>query len=285
MNNIDLSKITKPVESLIGIFKFLFFTLWGWIIVIFILFIVIIANSKNEKGYFSFLKFSSSFFEKGFFFFSNLFQFFAGLIIVWILISIQPLLKDIQEMVSLYKDIRNLEMALKNLKSERKLLEIIPVSFEDNEMVFKIKYFAYSPLKGEDIETGARECKIYGRKAYFDFIVLNFDYALIESGKSINIAIPYLVFSDTIPFENGVNILYEMEGIPLSLKLDEGDLFLLNELDYKSVIKKIMLAVKDKSFARKTGIRTYYSEAIGISPVLKKKYTIYSTGTGGILLK
>lgn len=285
MNRLDFNSMLKPLESFLKALNFLFFTAWGWLLILSIFLFLVFVNSRDERGRFSFPKFLSSFVERGIFLFINLSQFFLAVALFSVFLTLWPLVKEVKNIISDYNEIKTLSAVVKNLKSERKVLEIIPVSYENGEMTFKVKYFAYSPVKGKDIMTGEMEYKVYGKKAYFDFIVVNFDYSLVESGEKVNLALPYVIYSDKIPFENGVSIGGEIEKIPLSLKLDKEDLFLVDKKEYETVIEKLIKAVRDPMLARKLGIRTSYSEAIVVYPLKNNVYSVYSTATGGIILK
>ncbi len=275
----------KSIEAFKSILYFLFFSVWGWVLLAVFFLIVVVLNSKTEKGVFSFSKFMGILTDRFFFFFTNIFQLILSVVVVFTLFSLKPVINEISETLSLYRDIKNLTAALKNLKSERKILEVQAFSEEDEFIRLKVKYFAYSPVKKADIETGEAEYKIKGRKVYIDSLVINFDYALVEGGRVVNLALPYMVFSEEVSFDEGISILSKEGEIPLSLKLDEGNLFLLEKKEYESIIKKVMKTLEDRKLALKLGVRTFYSEAVAIFPSKTKKYSIYSTGVGGLVLK
>ncbi len=282
----NIETLSKSIKWVYEIVHFLFFSVAGWIFIGIILFFIILLNSKNEKGYFSIGKFIATGIERVFFLLSNIFQIIVGVIIVLSIISFMPVIKEAKDVITLYRDVSNLKSALKNLKSERKIVEAIVTQSEDkNELIVNLKYFSYSPVKNTDILTGEKEYRIPGNKVYLDSIVINFDYTLIESGKSINIALPYKIFSDVVSFEDGISINARDGEIPFSLKLDEGDIYLLSKNEYNSVIKTLINTLEDKRKAQKMGIKTFYSEAVVLLPSRTKKYTIYSTGTGGLILR
>ncbi|MGC8764342.1 MAG: hypothetical protein ACP5QT_00430 [Brevinematia bacterium] len=279
-----LESLFKSVDTLKGIFQFLFFTVWGWVVLAIFFLIVVILNSKNEKGMFSFSKFLGILTDRLFFFFTNISQLFLSILIVFTLLSLKPVINEISETLSIYRDVKNLTALMKNLKSERKILEVQAIPEEDGNINLKLKYFAYSPVKDIDVLTGEAEYKIYGKKVYIDSLVVNFNYSLIEQGKAVNLALPYRAFSDSVSFDEGVSILSKENDIPLSLKLDDNSIFLLEKKEFDSVIKNVMKALSDKKLALKMGIRTFYSEAVVITPSRNKTYSIYSTGVGGLTL-
>ncbi|MCX7821148.1 MAG: hypothetical protein N2258_05670 [Brevinematales bacterium] len=284
--NENLLPMLKNLEWIYGIVRFLFFNIFGWIVIGLVLFFVVFVNSKSEKGYFSLGKFVANGIEKTFFLFSNIFQLVVGVLLISALISFIPVIKEAKEALTLYKDVKNLNSALKNLKSERKILEAFVDFTEDkDEIVVNLRYFAYSPVKNTDVMTGEAQYKIPGSRVYIDSIVINFDYSLVESGKAINLSLPYKIFSDKVSFNDGISINSIDNDIPLSLKLDRDDIFLLDKDEYDSTIKKLIQALVDKNKALKMGIRTFYSEAVMLYPTKNKKYSVYSTGNGGLVVR
>lgn len=90
------------------------------------------------------------------------------------------------------------------------------------------------------------------------------------------------MFSDTVSFNDGISIFSKENDIPLSLKLDDNSIFLLEKNEYDSIVKRVVKALNNERLALKLGIRTFYSEAVAIVPSKNKTYSIYSTGVGGL---
>jgi hypothetical protein len=280
-----LLNLIGPIASLAG---FLFLTVWGWLIIIVFIVLIIIRKSRDKNGHFSIGNLAGSLPDLLFSLYSNIASVIMGLIILFFLTFVYSTLKDLASGLSLYRDVKMLEAALKNLKAERKILEIkaAPVTIGDSRAIqAKITYYAYSPVKDNDIKAGESECMIPGKKLFVDFGLLNFDYSLIEKGEAKNIAFPDRLFSETLSREKGTNLLFGNNTVPDTFNLEEKDIFILDKRDYQTEILKLVSAVTNEFSARKLGIRTAYGEAIGIIPFSERIYTFYSTEAGGIIIR
>lgn len=283
-----LQSVLKVLGGLIVLAKFLFLTIWGWIIILLLFILVIWVKSKNRKDEFSFTNFIAGFSETLFWFYSNLTTILISIAVIITIGLINNTLKDVSKSLTLYREIKTLEAVLKNLKSERKLLEVTAASVKEGDVPkigVKIKYFAYSPVKDTDIQTGESIYMIEGKKLYVDFGVFNFDYSLVEKGQAKNIAYPDRIYSDTVAFDKGVGIMATADGQPLSFKLDAQNIYSIELKDFQDEIGKILVAASDEAKARRMGIRNSFSEAIGVPVDNGKSYSFYSTAVGGIVVK
>lgn len=276
------------VGIIITIAKFLFLTIWGWIIILLGLIAVVASKARNQEGEFSVSGLVGGFTETLFWFYSNITAILVGIVLLFFISVVFNSVKDLSKSLTLYRDVKMLEAAMKNLKAERKLIDLYS-EFSSEKQVpktyIRIKYYAYSAVKDEDIYTGESSFIIEGRKIFVDFGVINFDYSLIEKGLAKNLAFPGKVFSETVSADKGIRILAITNGMPLSYKLDNQNIYLMDESDYQETISRIFSAVTNDDQARKLGIRTHYSEAIGFYPVSGKTYGFFSTGSGGVVVR
>lgn len=284
-----LNTIIRMLEVLFQIARFVFLTPWGWIGIITLTGIVIFAGARDSRDEFSFSSVVASFTKTLMGLYSHLTTILTGLAVLVIVFAVSRPLKEMSESMKLYREVKTLEATLKNLQTERKLLEVSlsPTNdFTEPQMLVKLKYYAYSPAKGTDVLSGESAYLIEGRKLYLDFGVINFDYSLIEKGLARNIAYPARIYSDTVSPDKGYFLSEPGEaGIPLTFKLDEGDLYLLDGVEYKREIETIMACKTNERLARKMGIRTAYGEAIGIYPSANRAIQFYSTGSGGVVIR
>ncbi len=294
-NAMNLRLIDESVRAfvsaagvLLAVSRFLFLTVCGWIILATLLVLTLISRSKNRDGEMSLSGFVGALAETSFWFYSHLTSILFGAVLVVFMAFAYGSLKNISESLSLYREIKTLEAALRNLKTERKLLEAQVVSFDDGgtaKLRARVRYFAYSPVKNADIVSGEAEYIIEGRRAYFDFGLMNFDYALIESGLAKNVAYPYRLFSDTVAPREGVSLLTGSDGFPLSFKLDGEHLYLMDTDSFKAELSRLLDASTNSAKARKTGIRARYGEAVSVPADTGRVFRFHSTGTGGIVLR
>lgn len=288
----NLGSVVNSLLNFIGpiaaVAQFLFLTFWGWLIIVFFIFIIIAGHARDKSGHFSIAGLLAAIPELLFGFYSNLANIVIGLVMIFFIAFVYSTVKDLSAGLSLYRDVKMMEAALRNLKSERKVMEIkaLPVINGDQRSIdVKITYFAYSPAKDADVSGGSAEYNIQGRKLFVDFGVLNFDYSLIEKGEIKNIAFPDKLFSDTVSHDGGANIFTGKDQFPATFNIEDKDLFILNKGDFQAEILKFTAAVTNAEAARRLGIRTAYGEAIGIIPSADRIYTFYSTGTGGVIVR
>lgn len=282
-----LNGFLKFVGPLLWIARFLFLTIWGWILIVLSSLLVMFTNSFSREGRFSPMKFFGNTIQGLVQFYFSIASVIIGLILLLLLSFIYNLANDISKGISLYREIKMLEATLRNLKSERKIMELRAEYVQSGEVKMikvMIQYYAHSPFQNKDVPSGYEEHLISGRKVYIGFGVINFDYSLIEKGEIKNIAFPDRLYSDSISYERGILLLFAKDSIPSTFRLDEKDILLLSIDDYKTQIQRIISAVTNQAEAKRLGVRTFYGEAFAITPS-NKVYNFYSTGTGGIVMR
>ncbi|OHD56552.1 MAG: hypothetical protein A2014_04475 [Spirochaetes bacterium GWF1_49_6] len=276
------------LNVIIWIAKILFLTPWGWIIVAVAFVAMLVAKIRTSKDEITFYSVVGGVSETLFWFYTNISTIIIGVFVVFVLSIIFTGLKDVTGSFKLFNEVKTLEATLKNLKTERKVLEVtaLPVSVNGtNRMNVTVKYFAYSPVKEQDIQTGERVYIIDGKKLYVDFGVINFKYSLIEKGDAYNIAFPSHMFSEVLPPDNGMNIFAAGDGVPLTFKLDTQDIYILSKDSYIAQINKMIAYSTNTNLCREMGVKTTYGEALGFEPQEGKVYQFYSTGAGGVIIK
>jgi hypothetical protein len=276
------------LNVIIWIAKILFLTPWGWIIVAVAFVAMLVAKIRTSKDEVTFYSVVGGVTETLFWFYTNVSTIIIGVFVVFVLSIIFTGLRDVTDSFKLFNEVKTLEATLKNLKTDRKVLEItaLPVSVNGtNRMNVTVKYFAYSPVQEKDIQTGERVYIVDGKKLYVDFGVINFKYALIEKGEAYNIAFPSHMFSEVLPPDNGMNIFAAADGIPLTFKLDNKDIYILSKDSYVAQINKIIAYSTNTNLSREMGVKTTYSEALAFEPQEGKVYQFFSTGAGGVILK
>ncbi len=284
-----MQAFVSVAKALILIARFLFLTLWGWLIIVAALISIIVAKSRNKNGEITAGGFLGSLAEVFFWFYSHMTSVLIGIILLFSVTFVYNTVKDLSYSLNLFREVKTLEAALKNLKAERKLLEVNASLVTDKDTAkinVRMKYFAYSPVKDEDIFTGEAVYSIEGKKLFVDFGTINFDYSLVEKGLAKNITFPNKIYSDSVSYENGMSIFAQSEGMPLSFKLDNQELYLMKQPDYKKEILEILSAFSSPEKARSLGLRAAYGEALSVYPAATARtVSFYSTATGGIIMK
>lgn len=281
-------KLQAVLKVLIAIGKFLFLTPWGWIVLAVAFFAMIVFRVKNGKDEVTFYSLVGGVTESFFWLYTNATNILIGFFIVFAVAMVSVSFSGITDSLKLYKEVQTLQMALKNLNSERKVLEVqaTPVTVNGtNRMNVTVSYYAYSPVKESDVETGERVYTLDGSRLYVDFGVINFKYSLIESGDKINIAFPDRLFSDSTAYASGQTLIESDNGAPLTFKLDQDDIYLMDQPAFESEINHILDYATNAQKARLMGVRTIYGQAIAVDPREGTVYKFYSTGAGGVVMR
>ena len=270
---------------LIFIAKFLFLSVWGWIIILIGLISMTVMRIRNKDGQITFYSVVGGLTETLLWIFTNTFSVVIGLFIVLLMTLLFNGIKNVTDVFAMMKDRQALETVVKNLKIERKVLEVTVVTVSSNTMQANLKYFAYSPVKNADVMTGEKQITIAGQKLFVDFGVINFAYTLIEKGEAVNIAFPNKIYSESVAYQDGASILAADKSVPLSFKLADDDLYLVGGATYDEQIAKIFDYATNATKARKLGLRTVYGQAITVLPQAGKAVEFYSTAVGGVLAR
>ncbi len=268
--------------------KFLFLTPWGWIIIAVAFLAMVIFRIRNNKEEITFYSFVGGLTESLFWLYTNATNILIGLFVMFALSMVASSFVGVADSLKLYKEVKTLEMALKNLTSERKVLEIQATPVEvsgTNRMNVTVTYFAYSPVRETDVETGQKVYTVDGERLYADFGVINFKYSLVESGERVNIAFPNRLYSDRVAYADGRSLIESEDGMPLSFKLDGDDIYLMEQPVYEQEINRIVEYATNAQKARLMGIRTVYGQAIAVDPREGVVYRFYSTGSGGMIVR
>ncbi len=276
------------VNVLIFIARFLFLTPWGWILIAVAFISMVIVKMKNGKDGYSFSSVLGGVTESLLWFYSNITNILIGIFLVLVVSMVYVSFDKVAGSLRLFKEVKTLEATLNNLNSERKVLELTatPVQADGKDQInVNMKFFAYSPVREKDVESGEYVYTVEGSRLYMDFGVINFKYAMIENGDRINIAFPYRAFSDTVASEEGESLLLTKDEMPLSFKLPSDEIYNLDEKDYRDSVRTLIATATNEQLARKMGIRSSFSQAFAVIPQKSKVYTFYSTGAGGMVLK
>lgn len=280
-----LSALDKVLTVLLAIAQFLFLTVWGWLIIGFLLITIIIVKSRDKDGEFRFSLLLTSIGETTLFLYSNAVSIITGIAVLIGIYFISGYVKDSARALALYREVKLLEAALHNLKTERKVLEIVSTNAgaDPESHILTMTYYAWDPVQEKDVETFKDHVQLSGRRFYLDFGVLNFDYSLVETGKRKNLAFPNRIFTDRISYEDGPSVLKTTNRVPYTFLLDGKALYSIDPDEYAEEIASIMEAVTNDKKARRMGIRSSYGEAIAFVPENGRLYTFYTSGTGGLL--
>ena len=291
----------KPVSDFI---LFLFTTKTGYLISLLFLILYLIftiynalkvrkiaheAVSRNLKP---------SFFERIYIFFSELIKAFMGIIsklpvligvflILFGIVGLSNAFTTIDDYVNNQKRIRELKTVVKNLDKSYIVakLNIEDVDYVNNITKLKVYYYDY---KLDDYLPNPQSIEIKGHDIYFLNYVMNFDYSEIESGKKVNLVMPYMIFSEEVAKDDGIKLqTTDSIGVPYIFHRDDDEIYGISKDGYYARLKEFAEFMTNPEKARKEGIKSFYAAAPHFINRIKKGQSIvvWMEQTGGLVLK
>jgi hypothetical protein len=304
-NSQDLIKqinwFLKPVSDFI---VYLFTTKSGYILMLIFLILYLIFTIGNSLRVRKLNHQAISpnyrvpFFEKIYLIFSELVKSFMGIfsklpvligmfLILFGIVGLSTAFTGIDDFIENQKRIKELKAVVKNLDKSYIVakLEISDVDFVNNMTSLNIHYYDYAL---DDYLPEFQSIKIKGKDIYFLNYVMNFEYSEIESGEKINLVVPYKIFSEVVPKDNGVTLQnVDSAGIPFVFYRDNDEIYGVDSLGYYNRIKELAEYMKNPEKARLEGVRSFYAAAPHYINNIKKgmKIIVWVEQTGGLVLK
>lgn len=214
------------------------------------------------------------------------------LLLVYLILQLKVFASKFQTIMELQGIIGNLKSSAPVVRLQLIEAEIEPTSPFGSKIkkrgikTFKVAYFNAS---GEVEEFETNTVSIPGENIYVDCEVYNFTYSLIEKGEAQNIAVPYRIYSDVIPPEDGILLNAKNErGIPYALlqtsKLGSEEFYETEHARLTKLMNIINNPVQAKELGiirslQKAAVANYASMQVGTT------YTVVVENTGGLILK
>jgi len=216
---------------------------------------------------------------------TNLPVFLAVFVFLMMVVGISKGIDSMGEFVENQQRIKELQSLLKQLDQRYKVAEVEVVGYNEqsNETDLNIRFYDYAH---QGYSNTNQSFTIKGTDIYFDAIVLNFEYSEIATGNAKNIVLPYRVFSEKVPQEQGIPLkIMDKYGIPLIFKRSETDIYGMGHSKYNQRVKEIMSYITDKEKARLAGIRSVYGNAVHKNLHPGDVLNIWVEQTGGLVIK
>jgi hypothetical protein len=216
---------------------------------------------------------------------SNLPVFLAVFVFLLLVIGVSKGIDGLNSYIQNQQKIKELTSILKQLDQRYKVAEIHvdEYNIRSNETKISIDFYDYAK---QGFINEKQSVSLKGNDIYFDAVVLNFDYSEITSGTNKNIVLPYRVFSELIPQEQGIPLAIKDEnGVPLIFKRDSTEVYGMSGATYNQRLKEIMDYVTQPEKARLAGIRSIYGNAVHKRVNTGDILTIWVEQTGGLVIK
>ncbi|WP_304224465.1 hypothetical protein [Gracilinema caldarium] len=199
-------------------------------------------------------------------------------------VAIGETVKKVESSLEAASRIKELQTVLRNLERSLKVAEIRVLSTQNDRTTFEITFF--DPANQQSIAE-TKTISIDGRDIYIDAIVLNFDYSEIASGRRVNIAIPYRVFSDVVPQINGISLGgVDSKGIPYMFHRADDDIYGIAPEVYRERLAELIKISSNESSARSAGIvRSLYGSALHRRFSAGDRFELRVEQTGGLTLR
>lgn len=206
-------------------------------------------------------------------------------IFLLLVVGLSKGIEGMNKYVDNQEHIKELKSVLKQLDKRYKVAEIKSVNYnkKSDESQLEIKFYDYAK---QGFVNKDQNVLIKGNDIYFDALVLNFDYSEIATGNKTNLVLPYRIFSEDVPQEEGIRLsLTDENGVPMIYKRNENDIYGMGSEQYNEHIKELMGYITDKEKARQAGIRSVYGNAVHKKMKKGDVLTIWVEQTGGLVIK
>ncbi len=297
----EINWFLKPIKNLI---LFLFTTRTGIIIFLVLLLLYLFYLTAREvrhrsllyeaarrRAHFTGLNAIGIFFEQvGKLFLQLINNLTVVLIVLLLLIGIVGLssaFDTVDKFVQNQQKIQDLKIVVKNLSRNYEVakIKILNYDYAKNQTTCEIMFYDYATGK---YLPNRQKITIKGSKIYVLSLVINFDYSLIETGKKINLALPFKVFSDQVPSKDGILLqIADSTGIPFIYHRNTEQIYGLDSSTYAQRIKEIARYISDEKAARRAGVRSIIAASPHnfLIPRRGQVYKIMVEQTGGLVIK
>ena len=184
------------------------------------------------------------------------------------------------------KKINELSAVVKNLSRSDTI-----ASFTVNEKRIyrnqkKEMLITFKILSPDGDVVSSQNLTIDGEEIWVDFVNLNFEYSMIESGKMTNIAYPYRVYSENLASSDAVPLscVFNDKNIPVLYLLKDSDIYGISPDDYFKRLQELFKIVQDAETCKEMGIRSFQGNALHVKPEKNDTYTVRVEGNGGLSL-
>jgi len=230
----------------------------------------VILEKRRENKKETFIDKIYWFFSKSGIFLKN---YFLILFLVFITVFGIQIYGKVNSLIQEYEKQKQLKIMIKNLSASHLVGEVSVKGFDDESVTLILRYF---DRESKDILE--KEYVLKGRVIFIDYLVLNFDYHFVETGEKQNIALVNKIYSDSVSYSQGYDLL--------EMSLFSPELYGISEKEYGEMANYVRKLVNDSEYAKGEGVRSAHGSALSFRPSEPGDlYRIYVNQTGGIILE
>ncbi|MCX7025641.1 MAG: hypothetical protein NT080_13650 [Spirochaetes bacterium] len=192
-------------------------------------------------------------------------------------------LRKFDEIEADRKRIKELSAVVRNLDRRYRIAELRALARKDGRTKLSLAFYG----GGSEEVARTQELEIAGTDIFLDAIVCNFDYSEIETGKRINLALPYRVFSDEVAQDSGIALeLFDAKGVPYAYRRPSGEIYGIGPEDYDRRLEELSVIMEDNDASRQNGlVRSLYGSAVHRIMKPGDTFTVWVEQTGGLVIK
>jgi len=180
--------------------------------------------------------------------------------------------------------ISELSAVVRNLERRYRVADVRVLSADGRTARLSLAFYD-SRTPAKPVRT--QEAEIEGSEVFVDALVLDFAYSEIESGRRVNLALPYRVYGNLqAPAEGRELALLDDQGVPLLYRRSEAEIYGIDPKTYDSRLEELMNLLEDEGARRKAGIlRSVFGAAVRRKVRTGDAFTIWVEQTGGLTIK
>lgn len=200
------------------------------------------------------------------------------------MVGVADSVRKIDEIAANRARISELSAVVRNLERRCRVADVSVLEANGERARLSLGFYDYrSPEK----VARDQEVTILGSEVIVDALVLDFAYSEIESGRRVNLVLPYRVFGDKQPAVDGTPLaVLDDKGVPLLYRRSESDIYGLESSRYDERLEELMAIVGDEGERRKAGVvRSLFGAAVRRKVKAGDSFTIWSEQTGGLTIK
>jgi hypothetical protein len=201
-----------------------------------------------------------------------------------LLVGVADATRAVDDYIAGRKRVAELTVTVRNLERRYKAIEARIDEVKEGRIKASLAFFDYAN-PGTAAKT--QSIDIAGKELFIDAIVCNFDYSEISAGKTVNLALPFKVFSDEVPESQGIALsLLDDKGLPLMYRRSADELYGIAPEAYEARLGELMAALRTDEAARGAGIvRSLYGDAVHRGARQGDSFVVWVEQSGGLSVK
>lgn len=208
----------------------------------------------------------------------------GGLLVILLVGGLHSSLEGVQTLLQRQERIRNLALAVENLSASRKVASISVLEYRNGESTLEVRVFDGA---GGRRELSRKTLAVSGRDIHIDAAVLNVDYALVESGKRQNIAIPWRIYSENLAQADALPLgTLGDNGVPHAFNRSDDEIIGMAPEAYRALLAELFSLRAEDRLLRSDGIvRSLYGNALHRIMRPGETWDLFLEASGGLSLR